>query len=485
MVADLLGPQLAAQAAPMLPFEPRVAGFDNQDDALLVSAAFQQAVADVAEKLSAAVDVATLAPCPVADASTTCLETFARTFARKAYGRTITDEETQRFLEVAATGDSYATSVKLIVEVVLQSPHTLYAAELGADAPPSDAPVTLTPHEVASQLSLLLTGARPDDLLLAAADNGRLSSDADLTAQIDRLLATPRAAQQLQLFVKGWSNLGPVGEAPKDPVAFPAFTPEVQRAMQEELDAFIDEQVAAGQGTFQSLLTSTSTHIPAALLPIYGADLRQAGTAAQSLDPLHRRGLLSLPGFLTYQSADQHSGPITRGLLVRRQLFCQDIPPPPPVVLQQLAQNPINTDDTMRTTRQKYEQHKTQTFCAGCHDQFDAIGFGMEEMDGLGRFRTTEHGLPVDSSGHLSQTDVDGPFNGVVELTNKLAGSQALQTCFVRQFFRFAAARVPVDSEGCLVDAWTQSFQAAGAHFRDLLVQYVTDSSFPSRKEDR
>ena len=173
--------------------------------------------------------------------------------------------------------------------------------------------------------------------------------------------------------------------------------------MQEEVDAFIDAKVNAGQGTFLSLLTDTSAHIPADLAAIYGAELRtQNGT--QSLDPKHRRGILSLPGVLTYHSADQHSGPVLRGLVVRRQLFCQDVPPPPASVLQQIAQHPIDPLDKAKTTRQKYEQHKTDAFCASCHDQFDLIGFGMEEMDGIGRYRTVENGLPVDTSGTLTAT---------------------------------------------------------------------------------
>jgi hypothetical protein len=69
-------------------------------------------------------------------------------------------------------GTSYLNSVQLIVEVILQSPQMVYASELGPDAAPSGSTVTLTQQEVASQLSLLLTGARPDEDLLRAAMRG-------------------------------------------------------------------------------------------------------------------------------------------------------------------------------------------------------------------------------------------------------------------------------------------------------------------------
>jgi uncharacterized protein DUF1592/uncharacterized protein DUF1588/uncharacterized protein DUF1587/uncharacterized protein DUF1585/uncharacterized protein DUF1595 len=484
VLTDLLGADLAGQAADMLPLEAPVAGFDNQSNALLVSSAFQEGLANVAEKLSSKVDAMVLAPCPTAVGSPACLETFARAFARKAYGRSPTEDEVQRLLTAAATGDSYANSVQLIVETVVQSPYLLYATELGPDAPVSAPTIALTPQEVASQLSLLLTGARPDDDLMRAADENRLSTRTDLTSAVVRLMATPRAKDQLQLLVKGWIDTGPVATAPKNPDTFPAFTPEVAAAMQEELDVFIDTKVAGGQGTFASLLSDTSAHIPAPLRAIYGADLvSQNGISV--LDSKKRQGILSLPGVLTYHSADQHSGPIERGLLVRRQLFCQDVPAPPDSVLQRIAQNPIDPTDTAKTTRQKYEQHKTEAFCAACHDQFDAIGFGFEEMDGLGRFRTLENGHPVDSSGALSNTDVDGTFVGVAELSQKLAASGSFETCFVRQFFRFAESRVPESTEQCLVDDWAGKFVKSGGHFKDLIVIYVTEAGFITRKEDR
>jgi hypothetical protein len=485
VVRDLLGADLAAEAAPMLPFEPRVAGFDNQDGALLVSAAFQESLADLAEKLSAKVDASALAPCADPNGSSACLATFTRGFARKAYGRSPTNDEVAHLLAVAATGSTYANSVQLIVEVILQSPQMVYASELGPDTAPSGSSVTLTQQEVASQLSLLLTGARPDEELLRAADDGRLTDPSAVTAQVTRILSTPRAQHQLHVFVNGWVDIGAVADAPKNAVSFPTFTPEIAAAMQEELDAFIDERVAGGRGTLRSLLLDTSTHVPSALSAIYGSELGVGPDGAPKLDAKHRRGVLSLPGLLTYHSADQHSGPIERGLLVRRQLLCEDVAPPPATVLQQVAQNPINSNDKARTTRQKYEQHKTQAFCASCHQQFDVIGFGMEEMDGIGRFRTTENGLPVDSSGQLNSTDVDGPFTGVAELSTKLAASQMITSCFVRQFFRFAASRPPQDTEQCLIDGYAKTFGEGGGHLGDLIAAYVSDPAFQMRKEDR
>ncbi|MCY7300918.1 MAG: DUF1588 domain-containing protein, partial [Ilumatobacteraceae bacterium] len=143
------------------------------------------------------------------------------------------------------------------------------------------------------------------------------------------------------------------------------------------------------------------------------------------------------------------------------------------------------THDTKRTTRQRYEMHVNEPLCAGCHDQFDGIGFGLEEMDALGRYRTTENGLPVDSSGNLAGTDVDGSFNGVVELTDKLAKSELIRSCFTQHFFRFSASRPPNADEQCVLDSWSKAFSAGGTHLQDLWLSWLTDPSFAVRKEDR
>lgn len=480
VIGDLLGEDAATAAAPFLPAEATHSGFDNQDSALLVSPVFQEAVASVADHLSQTLDTDALAPCATPDKPLACLQTFAHDFARRAYGRPPASDELTRMMTAAQSGEDYAGAVRLIVEVVLQSPNTLYASELG-DAAPGKPRVRLTPFEVASQLSLLLTAARPDDELLAAAERGALNTPAQLTAQAERLLATDRGHQQWHALIAGWLDMGPVADAPKDSAVFPEFTPELAAAMQAEFDHFIDSQLT---GSLTDLLTHVSDEIPAELLPIYASDL-QPDTDQPRLNPERRAGVLSLPGLLTYHSADVHSGPVERGLLVRRQLLCQTIPPPPDAVIQRIAAMPLDTNDATKTTRQKYEAHVNEDFCHSCHGQFDPIGFGMEEVDGLGRFRSTEHDLPVDSSGELLGTDVDGQFNGVAELSRKLAQSRMIQDCFVQHFYRFASSRPLVADERCLAADTAEQFAAEGGAIQRLFARFVAGYDFASRVEDR
>jgi hypothetical protein len=481
VVTDLLGASAGAQVTATLPFEPRLAGFDNQDSALFVSASFQEALANLAEKVAAEAEPSALAPCATPSGDKACLDSFMSSFGAKAYGRPLAADELARLSAVAALGQDYATSVRLVVELVLQSPHFVYVSELGAvDAVPTPGqPIPLTSYEIASQLSFLLSGRRPDDALRQAAGAGLASVD-DIQREAARMLEDPRALTELRRYVLGWLDMEDVAHAPKSAEAFPPFTEDVAAAMQRELDDFVDAQLK-GPGTIQAFLTGTPATVAPALLPIYGADY----DAARGFDPQRRVGILSLPGFLTYHASHQHSGPVERGLLVRRQLLCTDIPPPPATVLERIANNPIDNVDQTKTTRQKFQVHLDDTSCVGCHRQFDPIGFGMEDMDGIGRYRTQENGLPVDSSGELTGTDVDGAFNGVAQLSAKLARSERVQACAVEHFFRFAMARPAEDADQCVVNAWASAFAQSGGKIKDLVTVFVADEAFAIRKDDR
>jgi hypothetical protein len=132
------------------------------------------------------------------------------------------------------------------------------------------------------------------------------------------------------------------------------------------------------------------------------------------------------------------------------------------------------------TTRQRLGMHVSESFCMGCHTVIDGIGFGFEEFDGMGVYRTSENGLPVDTSGTLQRTDVDGPFVGVAQLAEKLASSQAVPGCYVKQVYRFAMGN---EESPAAQDALT----AMGAGFTvdsrvtDPLEALVADPAFVLR----
>jgi hypothetical protein len=111
----------------------------------------------------------------------------------------------------------------------------------------------------------------------------------------------------------------------------------------------------------------------------------------------------------------------------------------------------------------------------------DPIGFGMEMMDALGAYRETESGLPVDSNGQLTNTDVDGPFRGPAELADRLLQSRQVRDCFVVQMFRYVEGRDEQPADACEISALQDFFATPGTTIGDLATEMIVEPRFRER----
>ncbi len=486
VAGDLLGDD-----APTLTFlpDPRSGGFDNNADNLTVSSGLIDDFARAAEQVAAALPVARWAPCTPSAAPSACAASFASAFARRAYGRPLGDDERDRLVVLfssAADTDGYAAGIRLMAEAMLQSPAFLYRTEGAAD----DAELAgsgmvrrLSPHELASQLSFLLTGARPDELLLAATDSGRLADPAGLKQEALRLLALPRSTQHLRNFFVAWLGLADLDRLTKTRYFFPDFTPVLRDDMKHEVDLFLEDALAREGGSLQAILGSSSSFVSPLLSSlIYKNDMLEPAAGderAVRLDPRRRRGVLSLPGFLAAHAAVTRTSPVDRGLFVLRRLFCLDMPDPP----ADAVIPPLASPNGMRTTRQNQEDHARSPQCAPCHELIDPIGFGFEQMDGIGRFRTDEGGPKVDSLGALVGTDVNGPFTGPAELTDKLLHSRMFKDCFVTHLFRWSEGRdLQPAADACTLRTFQSTWVGSNERLTELLLQLVSSETFSTRR---
>jgi hypothetical protein len=73
-------------------------------------------------------------------------------------------------------------------------------------------------------------------------------------------------------------------------------------------------------------------------------------------------------------------------------------PPPPPPNVPKLDETAIGATATVR---QRLEQHRANPACKGCHARMDPLGFGLENYDAIGHWRTHDGDLPIDASGAL------------------------------------------------------------------------------------
>jgi hypothetical protein len=154
-----------------------------------------------------------------------------------------------------------------------------------------------------------------------------------------------------------------------------------------------------------------------------------------------------------------------------------EVPPPPQGV--DIVPPRVNPNST---TKQRFEQHRKDPACAGCHQLFDPIGFGFSHYDAIGRWMTMDGKLPVDATGELLGTgDSDGVFDGAIELAARVVKSPTAQTCMVKQWLRFAIGRPETAAEACLVDGVAQRFVAAKLDLRELLVAVAGSDLFRQR----
>jgi hypothetical protein len=471
--------------------EPSSHGFDNQADMLSISSGNFEEFTAAAQVAAETADVTREAPCAPGALPDICASEFVTSFAHRAYGRRLSEAE-QADLSIlyqqGAIFDGYERGIRSVIEAALTSPHFLYREEIGQPGRYRGVAL-LSADEVAIEVAFALTGLRPDAKLMArAALDPEFRTPNALREEAARLVATAESRRHLARFLRGWLGVPDLRTVNKIPAMFPMFTPRLKADLDTELDLFLEYVLGEQRGTLEALLGSPVTFASAPLIEtIYAGDYRSplvppasppAGEFAKiELNPKLRKGVLSLGGWLAAHAPVHRSSPVDRGLAIRTRFFCFELEPPPP---QATASAPGPGDGTA-TTRQKFEAHAKDPACQSCHRFMDPIGFGMEMMDALGAFRDTEGGLPVDSSGNLTHTDVDGPFQGPAELADKLLASRQVRDCFVKQMFRYIEGREANDQDACLISRVETFFAQENTTIGELATEMVAHPRFIER----
>ncbi len=452
----------------------QTAGFTRNSAAVFsaVSTPQIQMAADALAK-EAIAKVTTLAPCASGTDATTCAKTFISSFGAKAYRRPLTSDEASGLLTVYQAGakdGTYADGIQLVVTTVLQSPGFLYLTELGGTA--SKGSVKLTSYEVAQSLSYFLTGGPPDATLQAAAAADGLQDPKAVGAQATRLLGQSTAA--LATFVEQW--LG-VDHAPGTTTGTAVSGDE----MTGETTAFVEDVMSHGDGSLKTLLSSPSSFVDGNLATLYGvtAPSSSSSTSFSKVSNTQRPGLLNQASFLSAYAHSSFSAPIKRGHLVRTQLLCAAIPPPDPSLKVNVSP-PLPT--AQQTTRQADVAHMTSAACSGCHQLMDPIGWGFEDFDGNGAFRTTEAGMKIDHSGAVNGgSDITGSFTDNASLIAKLSTSKTVEQCYIRRFADFAAEATDSDVESSFLDFWIAQPAGVQKSLPQLVVAFVQSDMFLER----
>jgi hypothetical protein len=241
-----------------------------------------------------------------------------------------------------------------------------------------------------------------------------LHQHAVLQQQVVRMLADPRADALVDNFAEQWLFLRNLKNSSPDPQVFPDFDDNLRQAMREETKLFF-QSIVREDRSVMDLLNADYTFVNERLarhygMPnVYGSQFRRVSLTSED-----RRGLLGQGSILTVTSYPNRTSPVQRGKWILTNLL--GIPPtPPPPNVPTLKEN---GDGKPLSLRERMEQHRADAVCAGCHKVMDPIGFALENFDGVGQWRTTDDGSPIDPSGTLyNGAKVAGP----VALRNMLA----------------------------------------------------------------
>jgi len=489
-VRDLLGD--ATHPADVLPPEEEVAGFNNQAAALTSSDLLIELYMKVAEDVSTrAVGnmPALLAGCdPALDGNETCALSFIENFGKRAFRRPLSQSEIGRLkglfdwaLNEPDLG-RFEDGIQVVLEAMLQSPSFLYRPELGAETPIEGDVVPFTSWEMATKLSYMLWNTTPDAELLAAAEADELRTKEQIAGQAARMLEDDKARDLIRNFHTQWLLLTQLDTVTKDTGVYPAYQSSLRSLWREEMQRFIEHVILEGDGSLRTLLTASYSFMNEELAGFYGADVLDSVTGPEfrqvELDPGRRAGFLTAAGLMATHANTNQSSPVFRGKFVREQLMCNTLPPPP----NDLVIEPPQLDPT-KTTKEQFEEIGANPACSGCHNLMNPIGFIFEHYDGVGQWRDQQNGKDIDATGDVIQTDdIDGSYDGAVELAAALADSTQVQECVSSQWFRFAYNRTVTAEDTCSLDQLNDVFRASNFDIKALLLALTQTNAFLYRR---
>jgi hypothetical protein len=420
-------------------------------------------------------------------AETPCAQQILGTFARKAYRRPLETGELDSlvaFVTAArAKGDPFDTGIRNAIRAVMLSPKFLYRVEGNMATVTPGAVTKLTDPELATRLAYFLWSSAPDPELLNLAEQKRLSDPATLSAQIKRMLRSPKAAALAKNFAAQWLETRALASITPDAGKFPTFNDQLRADFKTETEQFLT-YIIANDRDIHETLDANYSFLNARLAAHYGipgvtgAEFRQVTLPAGG-----RRGVLSQGSVLAVTSNPDRTSPTKRGKWVMSKVLCRP-PPPPPAGVEGLDNQGATIDPNL-PMREKLALHRAKPQCYSCHSVMDPIGFGFEGFNAIGASRTKdEHDNAVDSTGTLP----DGrSFSGVPTLVDILKSDQSFAQCLAENLMTFGLGRGMEAPDKCTLEQIGRDvFEGGPEHrkFSYLIERIVMNPAFQTRQAE-
>jgi hypothetical protein len=373
---------------------------------------------------------------------TACASRIISNLAKKAFRRPLTEKDVAPLLRFYEDGrkttGTFEGGVENAMVAMLASTRFLYRIE----PPPAGAGpgsiYRLNDIELASRLSFFLWSSIPDEELLSAAEQGKLSDPKVLEREVRRMLADPRAGALTTNFAFQWLKIRDMAALEPDPNVYPAFDAALRTALHREMELFVDS-VFREDRSVVDLLSANYTFVNERLAAHYGIDNVQGDRFRRvTLTDPNRFGLLGKGAVLMVTAYPNRTSPVLRGAYILENIAGTPPSPPPPNVP---AFQENKDGEKAKTVRQIMETHRANPTCNACHGVMDPLGFSLENFDTIGAYRSMDRFTRsrIDTSGKLA----DGTaVNGASDLRNALLQhpEQFTQT-FTEKMMTYALGR--------------------------------------------
>jgi len=409
-----------------------------------------------------------------------CVDKILSALARRAYRRPVTRAEVAALAKFAAMakaeGQSMEQGIQLAIQAILVSPHFLFRIERDLDPTDPSKVHKISDLELASRLSYFLWTSMPDDELLSIAEAGKLRQPSVLEAQVKRMLADERSSALADNFAGQWLETRNLDSITPDPKKFPEWGPELRDSMKTETRMFF-ESILRENRPLSDFLDAKYTFLDERLAKHYGIEGVSGGTFRRvELTTDQRGGLLSQASILSISSYPTRTSPVIRGKYLL-QNFLGAPPPAPPPDVPTLDEEAVGNAGSLR---QQLEKHRSNATCASCHNRMDVLGFGLENYDAIGKWRTMDGKFPVDISGTFPNgKSFSTPAEMKVLLKEELPD---FARCIIEKMLTYSLGRGLEKYDRKTIDDIARKLSASGYQFQTLISEIVQSLPFQSRR---
>jgi hypothetical protein len=410
-----------------------------------------------------------------------CSRRIMTSLARRAFRRPVAARELDSYLALVKHAQqqegSLAEGLAVGIQALLVSPDFLFRLErdrVSTNKKAAHHPISQ--HELATRLSYFLWSTMPDASLRRAADTGTLRNPRVLAAQVKRMLRDPKSQALAENFGGQWLQFRALESVTRDRDRFPDFEDYLRLSMRRETALFFEDVIRQDRrildfidGRYSFLNERLARHY--GVSDVSGPEFRRV-----DLSETPRGGVLTHGSVLTVSSYATRTSPVLRGRWVLDNLL--DAPPPePPADIPNLDDAKIGTDVSMR---EQLAIHRTDPTCASCHRRMDPLGFGLENFDAVGAWRTVDGKFPIDATGSLP----DGrSFDGPDELRAILkADHQAFEHALTSKLLTYALGRGLERYDKRTVSGIVSRLPEHEYRFSGLILEIVNSLPFQSRR---